>query len=1044
MAKFLKNFFLSIKSAVFFMFIFAIAIGVATFIENDYGTQSAKALVYNARWFEILLVILGINLVYNIFRFRLYRKEKWLTGLFHFAFILILIGAAVTRYFGYEGIMHIREGAIQDKIVSDRAYLQADIVKDGKKYHFEFPLLLSALGKNSFKKVLKFDNDEIEIDLKKYIPNAKTALVKDKNGDTYIELMIAFGNSPQSVTIKKGDFVDLGDFIIAFEKEPNVNKKVIKIEQKGDKLYIKSPFAISTFRMSENLAKNFKENEEIVFEKGKLYGLKNLKIVLKDFKEGVKTKLISAGPKPKERGLQDALVLEIKNKNIKKSVTVFGKKGQLGNPATITLGDTKLFLTYGSKIIKLPFALKLVDFQIEKYPGSNSPSSYASEVILIDKEKDIKMPFRIYMNHVLDYRGYRFFQSSYDMDERGTILSVNHDPGTIITYIGYAMLFFGLIFHLFMPQSRFMKLIRLTKKVQKKRESLVLSILFLFIFFPYSIKASQINYEEALKVVKSFDKKHCEKFGELLVQDRSGRVEPIDTLSREVLAKVTRKEKFLGLNPNQIFLGMTVKPNYWQVIKMIYLHHPQLKKIIGLKKDEKYAAFQDFFDKNGEYKLAKYVQEAVLKKPAQRNQFDKDVIKVDERVNVCYMVYVGDLLRIFPKPNDKNQKWYSPVEAIKSFPPKEAELVRLIIASYFSNIDKALENGDWKKADEALDVIKNYQKYYGASIIPKEKKIKAELLYNRLDIFNRLVPYYMIIGSILLILVLANLINPKIKIGPVIKIGLFFIILGFFAHTFGLALRWYVAGHAPWSDGYESMVYISWAIVLAGFFFSKNSPVALATTALLGGLILFVAHLNWLDPQITNLVPVLKSYWLMIHVSVITASYGFLALSALLAFIVLILYIFMNQKNKESLVLTIKELTYTNEMSLIIGLVLVTIGNFLGGVWANESWGRYWGWDPKETWALVTILIYACVEHLRLIPKLNGLFLYNVMSLLAFSSVIMTYFGVNFYLSGLHSYAQGDPVPIPTWVYYAISLVFSMIALAYYKRRKLNIDLRMN
>jgi len=181
----------------------------------------------------------------------------------------------------------------------------------------------------------------------------------------------------------------------------------------------------------------------------------------------------------------------------------------------------------------------------------------------------------------------------------------------------------------------------------------------------------------------------------------------------------------------------------------------------------------------------------------------------------------------------------------------------------------------------------------------------------------------------------------------------------------------------------------------------------------------------------------------MIHVSVITASYGFLGLSALLAFVVLVLFIFLNERNKQMMVLTFKELTYIGEMSLIIGLVLVTLGNFLGGVWANESWGRYWGWDPKETWAAVTILVYAAIEHIRLVPGLNRLFLYNVLALLGYSTVLMTYFGVNFYLSGMHSYAQGDPVPIPTWVYWAIGIVFVIIALAYYKKRKYQIDIKI-
>jgi len=261
-------------------------------------------------------------------------------------------------------------------------------------------------------------------------------------------------------------------------------------------------------------------------------------------------------------------------------------------------------------------------------------------------------------------------------------------------------------------------------------------------------------------------------------------------------------------------------------------------------------------------------------------------------------------------------------------------------------------------------------------------------------------------------------------------LGLFFL-----AHTLGLALRWYISGHAPWSNGFESMTYIAWATVLAGFIFSKQSPITLASTSILAGLILFVAHLSWMNPQITNLVPVLNSYWLSIHVSMITASYGFLGLSALLGFITLLLFIAKNEKNDRQISLSIKELNAINEMSLMIGLAMLTVGNFLGGVWANESWGRYWSWDPKETWALVTIIVYAVVLHLRFIKSIYNDFNYSVISLMAFTSVLMTYFGVNYYLAGMHSYAKGDPVPIPDFVPISYAIVFVIIIFAFRNRK---------
>ena len=231
------------------------------------------------------------------------------------------------------------------------------------------------------------------------------------------------------------------------------------------------------------------------------------------------------------------------------------------------------------------------------------------------------------------------------------------------------------------------------------------------------------------------------------------------------------------------------------------------------------------------------------------------------------------------------------------------------------------------------------------------------------------------------------------------------------------------------------MIYISWATILAGMFFSKRSSMTMASTAVLTGLILFVAHLNWMNPQVTNLVQVLNSYWLSIHVAVITASYGFLGLGALLGFVTILLFVFKTQKNEKHISNSIKELNSINEMGLMIGLAFLTLGNFIGGVWANESWGRYWGWDPKETWALVTILVYAAVVHLRFVKSIYSEFSFSVISLLAYTSVIMTYFGVNYYLAGMHSYAKGDPVPMPDFVPITYAILFVVIAVAFRNRK---------
>lgn len=123
-------------------------------------------------------------------------------------------------------------------------------------------------------------------------------------------------------------------------------------------------------------------------------------------------------------------------------------------------------------------------------------------------------------------------------------------------------------------------------------------------------------------------------------------------------------------------------------------------------------------------------------------------------------------------------------------------------------------------------------------------------------------------------------------------------------------------------------------------------------------------------------------------------------------------------------------------MSLTIGLFALTVGNFLGGIWANESWGRYWSWDPKETWAFISIIIYAFVLHMRLVPGLRGRYTFHVVTMFSFCSMIMTYFGVNYYLSGLHSYAAGDPIPVPAWVYMSLSFMVALSIAAWFKYKK--------
>ncbi len=1029
----------SMKTMAVLMLVFAVAVGYATFIENDFGTPTAKALIYNARWFEVLLALLAVNLTYNIVRFKMWKKGKGLVFLFHIAFLVILFGAAVTRYVGYEGMMHIREGEISNTITTSSTYLKVVYDDHGKTGEFRQKLLLSKLGGNSFDESFSVGDKTVTVRLKQYIPDAVEAIENAPGGKPMVNMMVTGSGAPDRIQLAAGQQYENEALVIDFDsgKPVTPGKPVVRLFLENGTLKMAHDFGLRYLKMADQSSGEVPATADGNASVRMLYSLDNgANFVIRSFYASGKKTIVSRPAKSKapmmRGGGQDALKLELSDGKTTKEVTVMGSPGVVGTPVPVTLDGLRMSVSYGADIITLPFALKLVDFELARYPGSQSPMSYASEVVLIDKAAGIERPFRIYMNHVLDYKGYRFFQSSYDRDEKGTVLSVNHDPGTLPTYIGYLLLAVGMFGSLFVKGGRFKQLNSIARRAAQEKEKLA-GLMVAVLAVAALSQPLHADVNPLIRKVTAFDRAHADRFGRLITQDSGGRMKPIDTLSTEILHKVNRGDSILGLTPNQIILGMMLAPEAWREIKMIRTSHKEINKIIGVPESDKTAAFSQFFEYPEEmagYKLNSYVEEAIRKAPGKRNKFDKAVLKVDERVNVAYMVYTGALLKIWPIPNDPNNKWLATIDTLKTLPPEQSNVVRMLAVQYFTAVDDALKSGDWSKADKALSHIAMYQKKVGAAVYPDERKVDLEIWYNHAKIFETLWPLYFLVGFVLLIFAFIHIVRPKFKLGIFAKSAYGLLVLFFIAHTVGLAIRWYISGHAPWSNGYESMIYIGWATVLAGFIFSRNSPITLAATSILAGLILFVAHLNWMDPQVTNLVPVLQSYWLSIHVSMITASYGFLGLGALLGFITLILFMFNKGKNAQVISLSIKELNAINEMSLMVGLALLTVGNFMGGVWANESWGRYWGWDPKETWALVTILVYAVVVHLRFIKKIYTPYLYSVISLLAFTSVIMTYFGVNYYLAGMHSYAKGDPVPIPDFVPVTYAIIFIVIALA--------------
>ena len=441
-------------------------------------------------------------------------------------------------------------------------------------------------------------------------------------------------------------------------------------------------------------------------------------------------------------------------------------------------------------------------------------------------------------------------------------------------------------------------------------------------------------------------------------------------------------------------------------------------------------------EENGYYKLEKLYYKAYQKKAADQSAMDREIIKVTERINIFLMTINGTSLKLFPEQPSINYTWISWDDALAVNPLNE-NLIKIdiglqpegfnyrnIMRSYFISTINARATDNYTIPNQLIANIKSIQRQLTpAELLPSETKIALEVIYNKSKIFDYLKYIYLLLGIGLLVLTfIQNFKNkPSKRLLLSVKIFVAFTVVAFIFQTLGMGLRWYLADHAPWSNGYEVLLLTAWGVVMAGFYVINYSKITLASTAILAFLILMTANHSYYDPQLTNLEPVLKSYWLIIHVAIITIGFAFLALSFILGLLNIIIYLLSPPLKTKISSLVIEELTYINEKLLTKGLFLTALGTFIGGVWANESWGTYWGWDAKETWSLVIVLVYGVVLHLKFIPKMQSHLTFNIASVISFSSVIMTFVGVNYYFTkGLHSYASDDPPIFPLWAWITI------------------------
>ncbi|EAM0816498.1 cytochrome C biogenesis protein [Campylobacter jejuni] len=1066
-----------LRVSVALFLLFALFCALATFIESAYGTPTAWAMVYDTFWFEYIQLLLGINLLCGMFRYKMFGLKKLPLMIFHISFLFILVGSAMTRYAGFEGILPIREHTQNSLIESSKTSLRISAIKDGERYSAVNDRYIGNLPfANSFKLKLNLGDDQAVLKYKDLILNAHYTYKENNNSDPLLVFMLSQkGSQGVDVKFEKGEVKNIEGVNFAFMND-NVKAPFVKIDEN---LTLSSSENLHFLSMLDGQNLDLKIGEKANAKERRLYEINDISFVVKvaslhaqEALEGSnrpqdesfwlwfksawlevgRTMLISTFGEPQNwknslllhfkdfalsnenKNLEltgsNALKLELSYKNESKEFYIF----EYNKPIMIELAGQKFFISWALSYEQLPFDIYLRDFVLDRYPGSMSPASYASEITV--KNNNENFDYRIFMNNVLDYDGYRFYQSSYDQDEKGTVLSVNKDPGKIPTYIGYFLLCLGMFMNFLNPHSRFRTLARLINKDTLKHTSVIIFILLLS-FGSEKTFAQDLN--STLPVVNT---NHAKALATLIVQKSAdGRMVPFDTLSREILEKIHQSDSYKGQNSNAVMLSMLVDVDKWQMEPFILMPQNQavrdaIANILEIP-SAKYISYKDFFDENNRYKLQKYVENANRKNPNARGVFDKEIIKLDERANVVNLVFSGELFKFIPVQNNPNNVWLAPFSAVTTLKGDEGHIVLALIQNYFSAVENAFKDGNWTRADEGLKFIKEYQEKIGYKVMPSKTKVEMEIFSNKAEIFVKLAPVYLIAGFLLLILVFSKMVVPNLKISFIFKVVYVLNVLAFVIHTVGLGLRAYLSGHAPWSNGYESMVYIAWALSLSGIFFSRKSPIALSLTSILSGVVLMVAHLSEMNPQITNLVPVLNSYWLSIHVSVITASYGFLGLCALLGIFTLFLMCFLKKDGKYNLNIlrNITEATRINEMAMIFGLCLLTVGNFLGAIWANESWGRYWSWDSKETWALVSILVYAAILHLRMIPKYCNQFVFALWSMFAYWVIIMTYFGVNYFLTGLHSYAAGEAAQIPNYVYWGFAL---MVVLALFARRKRN------
>lgn len=643
----------------------------------------------------------------------------------------------------------------------------------------------------------------------------------------------------------------------------------------------------------------------------------------------------------------------------------------------------------GMKEEKLPFSLCLQKFEAKMHDGTNAVADYSSKFTVIDG--DDKSEGEVSMNNIYSHRSYRLYQSSYDEDGKGSVLAINADPyGIPVTYTGYALLFISLVWMLFDPKGGYRKLLK--SPLLKKGALITALILSMGNIQTLHAESATGNLQNAV-----LPKETAEKFGELHIL-YNDRICPVQTFALDFCKKIYGARSYQGLTAEQVLSGWVFYGNTWANEPFIKIKSGEMKTAMNLPD---YASLNTFFNREmGGYTIGQYVQEYYN---GQQDKFHQQAADIDGKIQIIMELREGISLKVLPYTFTKNVKatkdhpfikagtttWFSPVDKL---PQAVEQQHALYIRNVFSLLNGDVKAGNTSRVNEFFVKMKKYQEVSSGNSLPTATQYKAERINNAFPFATILFMANLTLGFIALFYTIYRMTKKKeikvLNIALPILLG-----VSFLALTFGLALRWIISGNIPMSNGYESMLTVAWFVMLISILMQLRIRIVMVFGFLISGFFLLVSHINQMDPAIGQMMPVLNSPLLSIHVSIIMMSYALLSLT----FICGIMGICMRSHGDE--------LQDLSRLFLYPALTTMGFGIFIGAIWANVSWGTYWSWDSKETWALITFMIYAVVVHTQSLPVFRKPLVYHIYITLAFLSIAMTYFGVNYFLTGMHSYA---------------------------------------